>query len=452
MLIFILFSQIEGKRDEFRKYLEATGATEKLTTALMKLYQEPERPADAIGFIRKSLSDGVEEESEMVKEMKRKIDELTAEKQKADLELTMVQSNVKKTTSEIDSVLQTKFKALEKNETGTSLLKEYLTEEVFEKLKGLKTELLGTLLDNIQCGLTHFDSEIGIFSSDQFAYETFDLLFDPVLEDLHNSEVEGDDTEQVTQPDVDWGSVEEIEDLDPEGLFIKSISVTVGRSLNGVQFMPTIKLEGLQEVSEKIRKILMTITDEEFAGKYHGLTDIDDEQKKKWIEEGILFPEPEDKFLKAAETYRFWPLGRGLFLNDKNNVRVWINEQEHLQVTTFGINGNLREVYERLMKVMEFFESLEFARDKRWGFVGHNLKNIGSTMRITVKVKIPQLSLEDNAEKLTTVTEGFTVKNLEQGMFLLTNTKCFGISEFNTALEFQKAIKELIVAEKCLYK
>lgn len=417
----------------------------------MKLYQEPERPEDAIGFIRKQLANGDEYDSAMVEEMKAKIETLIAEKQKTEMELSVIQSNVKKTASETDTVLMTKFKAMESDEKGTSLLKEYLTEEMLMKLKVLKTELNGSLLDNIQSGLTHLDSEIGIFSSDQFAYDTFDDLFAPILEDVHNAEVDDDDAPPASQPEIDWGNVEELTDLDPEKLFIKSISVTIGRALNGIPFMPTIKLEDLQATAEKIRKALNLITDEEFAGKYHELSEMNADQKKKWIDEGILFPEPEDKFLKAAETYRFWPLGRGLFLNEKGNFRAWVNEQEHLQLTSFNEGGNLREAYERLIKGLGFFSEFEFAKDKRWGFVAHNLKNIGNTMRITVKAKIPQLSLEDNAEKLKNVTEGFSVKNLEYGLFELTSVKRFAITEFNTALEFQKDIKDLIIAEKCLY-
>lgn len=438
--------------------MEATGATEKLTTTLMKLYQEVERPQNAIGFIQKQLHDGSAEEAEEVKALKDEIKKLKAELEKTELELKFFkseQAEVKETPSEAELLLSTKFKAMEADETGGSLLKEYLTEEVFEKLKNLTTELGGTLMDNIQSGLTHFDSEIGIFASDQHAYDTFALLFEPVLEDVHSLEVEGDgdDAPQVEQPEVDWGSSEELIDLDPEGLFITSVSVTVGRALDGVHFMPTITLEKLQETAGKIREVLTGITDEELAGKYHELVEIDEEQKAKWIEDGTLFRAPDDKFLTAAETFRFWPLARGLFVNDKNNFRAWVNEEEHLQVTTFDAGGNLQAVYQRLVKVMEAFAGLEFARHKRFGFVAHNLKNIGNTMRIAVKAKIPQLSLPENAEKLEASTDGnhVTVKDLGNGLMELSSSKRVGATEINTVTAFQKAIGEVLAAEKCLY-
>lgn len=447
--------QLEGKRDEFRKYLEASGATATLTTSLMKLYQEPDRPENATEFIRRQMGRDDPTETEEYRILKEELEKMKAEKEKFAIELEVANSQVKKTASEVDTALQTKFQALAEDESGTSLLKEYLTEEMFEKLRDLKTKLGGTLLDNIQSGLANFDSEIGIFASDPTAYDTFRILFDPVLQDFHDAEgeTEGEDPKPVTQPELDWGDSQELDDLDPEGLFIQSISITVGRALTGVKFMPTITLDELKAAGEKIRNTLTAITDEDFVGKYTELVDMGEEQKKQLIEEGILFPEPDDKFLKAAETYRFWPLGRAFYLNEKNNFRVWVNEEEHLQITSYDINGNLKKVYDRLVKAMKFFSDLEFARNKRWGFVAHNLKNVGNTMRVTVKAKLPQLSLPDNTDKLDTIADGnhITVKDLGSGLMELTSNKRVGVKEIDTVKEFKTAVKDIITAEKCLY-
>lgn len=423
----------------------------------MLLYQEKERPEDAIEFIRKQLGDDVGEPAEIA-ELKAEIKKLKEEKEKTVVQLSVAQGEVKKTPSEAESILTTKYKALLDDETGSSLLKEYLTEDIYEEIKDLKTELRGTLLDNIQSGLTHFDSEIGVFASDQHAYTNFSSLFDPVLEDIHEVEateaVEGEETKIVKQPDVDWGTSEELMDLDPEGLFVKSVSVSVCRSLNGIPFMPLISQDQLQEVVDKVQKILGTVEDEAFAGKFHELTAIEEEQKTKWVEEGILFAEPKDKFMKAAETYRFWPLCRGVFLNEKNNFKVWVNAEEHLIVSCFDIGANLKDVVERLVKVMDLLKDLEFSRDQRWGFATHNLKSAGNTVRVTVKAKVPQLSLTENADKLEVFSEGnnIVVKNLGDGLMELTNKKRFGVTEFETIKAFQEGIGEMIKAEKCLYE
>ena len=38
----------EGKREEFRKYLEKGGVMDALTNVLVNLYEEPEKPEDAL--------------------------------------------------------------------------------------------------------------------------------------------------------------------------------------------------------------------------------------------------------------------------------------------------------------------------------------------------------------------------------------------------------------------
>ena len=45
----------EQKKEEFRKYLEKAGVIDQLTKVLVGLYEEPEKPANVIEFIKKSL-------------------------------------------------------------------------------------------------------------------------------------------------------------------------------------------------------------------------------------------------------------------------------------------------------------------------------------------------------------------------------------------------------------
>lgn len=418
----------------------------------MKLYQEPDRPSDSISYIRKQLCGGDYPDLEEIKAMRLEIANLMAEKQKTEVELTVVLAEAEESESPSENVgeLALKFEALLENPDAKCLLKDYLTKEIFENLKTLKTEMGGSLMDNIQCGLTESEHSVGVFASDQGAYMTFEALFRPILEDLHEIDTEGEET--VNQPALDWGEIEEIIDVDPEGGIVESHAITLGRALKDVPFMPKITHDAMQEVVSTIRKALEKISDEEFSGKFYVLSDTESEQKEKWIKEGVLFKGPDDKFLEAAGTYRYWPSGRALFLNEKKNIRVWVNEEEHLQVTSFNEGGNLHETYDRLIKFMDLIPDLEFAQDSRWGFLAHNLKNIGNTMRVSVNMKIPLLMLQENVSKLDSLVEthGVVVEELEHGVTAVTNKKRFGITEFDTVKGMQTGISEIIAAEKCL--
>jgi hypothetical protein len=45
----------EQKKEEFRKYLERSGVVDQLTKVLVGLYEEPEKPQNAVDFIKKCL-------------------------------------------------------------------------------------------------------------------------------------------------------------------------------------------------------------------------------------------------------------------------------------------------------------------------------------------------------------------------------------------------------------
>jgi hypothetical protein len=45
----------DSKKEDFRKYLEKTGVLDALTKVLVGLYEEPERPNNAVDYIRKYM-------------------------------------------------------------------------------------------------------------------------------------------------------------------------------------------------------------------------------------------------------------------------------------------------------------------------------------------------------------------------------------------------------------
>ena len=64
---------IDTKREEFRKYCEKEGVLEQLTKTLLALYEEPEKPSNAVAFISKSIA------SDDLKALKVQIEDLTKE-------------------------------------------------------------------------------------------------------------------------------------------------------------------------------------------------------------------------------------------------------------------------------------------------------------------------------------------------------------------------------------
>ncbi|GFH56815.1 C-Myc-binding protein-like [Chaetoceros tenuissimus] len=83
-----MYKSADSKKEEYKRYLEKTGVTDALTKVMVSLYEEQERPSNAIDYVKKYLGaqvkqDGSSNEMESVKNeneaLKLKIRELETE-------------------------------------------------------------------------------------------------------------------------------------------------------------------------------------------------------------------------------------------------------------------------------------------------------------------------------------------------------------------------------------
>ncbi|KAG5897003.1 hypothetical protein JTB14_010755 [Gonioctena quinquepunctata] len=196
-----------------------------------------------------------------------------------------------------------------------SLLKKYLTQEIFDKLKTKKTSFGSSLLDCVQSGFENPDSGVGIYAADPEAYVLFEDIFNPVIEDYHEGF-----RKSSKHPPTDWGSIKSIGNLDPNGEYIKSTRVRCARSLKGYPFNPCLDEKQYKEIESKLTNALGYLTGK-LKGKYYSLAEMPEDVKTKLIDDHFLFKEG-DRFLQSANACRFWPTGRGIFHNDDKTFLV----------------------------------------------------------------------------------------------------------------------------------
>eukprot|EP00699_Malawimonas_sp_californiana_P001379 EC715443.1.p1 GENE.EC715443.1~~EC715443.1.p1 ORF type:complete len:95 (+),score=26.39 EC715443.1:40-324(+) len=72
----------DSKKEEFRKYLERAGVIDSLTKVLVGLYEEPEKPSNALDFVKQYLGAPTASDVDAIKgeneNLKKKVEELTA--------------------------------------------------------------------------------------------------------------------------------------------------------------------------------------------------------------------------------------------------------------------------------------------------------------------------------------------------------------------------------------
>ncbi|KAK9301308.1 hypothetical protein QLX08_006366 [Tetragonisca angustula] len=330
-----------------------------------------------------------------------------------------------------------------------SLLKKYLSKEVFDQLKTRKTSFGSSLLDVIQSGVENPDSGVGIYAPDAESYTVYADLFDPIIEDYHGGFKKTD-----KHPPKDFGDVDTLGNLDPASEFIVSTRVRCGRSLEGYPFNPCLTEAQYKEMEEKVSSTLSGL-EGELKGTFYPLTGMSKEVQQKLIDDHFLFKEG-DRFLQAANACRFWPTGRGIFHNDAKTFLVWCNEEDHLRIISMQMGGDLGQVYRRLVSaVNEIEKRLPFSHHDRLGFLTFCPTNLGTTVRASVHIKLPKLAA--NREKLEEIAGKFNLQvrgtrgehtEAEGGIYDISNKRRLGLTEYQAVKEMHDGIAELIKLEK----
>lgn len=345
--------------------------------------------------------------------------------------------------------LEAGFKKLEAATDCKSLLKKYLSKDIFDQLKGKKTGLGATLLDVIQSGVENLDSGVGIYAPDAEAYTLFSPLFDPIIEDYHAGFKQTD-----KHPNKDFGDLNSFINVDPDGKFVISTRVRCGRSMEGYPFNPCLTEAQYKEMEEKVSSTLSSL-EGELKGTYFPLTGMTKEVQQKLIDDHFLFKEG-DRFLQAANACRFWPTGRGIYHNENKTFLVWCNEEDHLRIISMQMGGDLGQVYRRLVSaVNEIEKRVPFSHHDRLGFLTFCPTNLGTTVRASVHIKLPKLAA--NREKLEEVAGKYNLQvrgtrgehtEAEGGIYDISNKRRMGLTEFQAVKEMQDGIVELIKMEK----
>ncbi|CAH1960238.1 unnamed protein product [Acanthoscelides obtectus] len=330
-----------------------------------------------------------------------------------------------------------------------SLLKKYLTKEVFDKLKIKKTSFGSTLMDCVQSGFANHDSGIGVYAADPECYHLFADLFDPLINEYHGGFKKSDQ-----HPPMDFGDLNAFGNLDPKGEYVVSTRIRCCRSIEGYPFNPNLTEAQYCEIENKMMDIFSTFPCE-LSGSYFPLKGMTKEVQNQLIDDHFLFKEG-DRFLQTANACRYWPAGRGIFHNADKTFLVWVNEEDHLRIISLQQGGDLGQVYNRFVSAVEEMQKkLTFMRDKRFGYLTFCPTNLGTTIRASVHIKVPKLSanmkrFEELAGQYNLQVRGTRGEHsqAEGGIYDVSNKRRLGLTEFQSIKEMYEGIQEIIKLEK----
>lgn len=331
-----------------------------------------------------------------------------------------------------------------------SLLSKYLTKEVFEELKDKTTPWGFTLNDAIASGVQNSDSGIGVYAGDIESYSIFSSLFDPIIKEYHGFEKKDLHISNLNADDLNAPNP------DPENKYILSTRIRVGRNIANIPLGPAISQEQRNEVENQASKALTSL-EGKLQGKYYPLDGMSEEVAHKLIEDHFLF-KAGDRFLEAAGLNRQWPKGRGIYHNDEKTFLVWVNEEDQLRIISMQKGGDIKEVFQRLTSaISKIEEKIEFSYNKHLGYITSCPTNLGTALRASVHIKVPNLA--NDYERFEKITNKYHLQirgiNGEHSQSLgevydISNKRRLGVTEVQCVQDMYDGVVELIKVEKDL--
>jgi len=291
----------------------------------------------------------------------------------------------------------------------------YLTRELFNSYTPEQQEILYKCT---KTGVENPDSGLGAYAMTPSDYETFTKFFDPLIRDYHGADKKA---KHVTDWDASKVGNNGVLDVTELGLDELSMRVRVGRNLT--QF----NLPGNMSKEERIEfeKTMLAAFDKlidmpEYGGNVYSLTpEFNDGEKnpnliskakyQELVDEHIMFKDmAADSYLASAGIANHWPYGRGCYVSDDKQFIIWFGEEDQLRIMCMKKGTKLNEVFDRLregLKVVESIEGIEFATSDKYGYVTSCPSNLGTGMRASVHIKLPNLTKDGTDKKAKEVAK-----------------------------------------------
>jgi len=276
-----------------------------------------------------------------------------------------------------------------------SAMAKFLTQELFDKLKDVKSEKGYTLSNAIMTGVVTPHLGVGATAGDEDCWNVFKDLYYPIIKAWH-----GYDAYTQTHP----------VDLDPSKLvftdaqrekfnqYVKSTRIRAARNISGYS-LPTGATDEDRAAVEEVLKQAFAGLSGELSGTYYEFGKLSEEQTNFLLEKGFLFQIPSARnLLTGAGAARSWPNNRGIFHNDTQTALAWVNEEDHCRIISMENGGDIPSVFTRFCALSEALaqsaanNNTKLMWNETLGFMGTCPSNLGTGLRASVMVVLPKFN------------------------------------------------------------
>ena len=265
------------------------------------------------------------------------------------------------------------------------------------------------LLQCVNSGVENADSGMGCYAMQPKDYDRFKPFFSKVLAEYHKVAEDAKHDNDWSLAGVDGLPAGGRLDLTALGLPELSMRVRTGRNLKEFPLPGAMTKEDRINLETKMCTAFEKLKAmPEFGGGYNSLTPghadhIDEDEYSQLIVEHIMFKDmAADTYLAAAGIASDWPYGRGCYVSEDRGFVIWVGEEDHLRIMCMKKAAVLNDVFDRLkaaIDVVNAIEGLEFAHSDDYGVVTSCPTNLGTGMRASVHIPIPNLTADGTDTK-----------------------------------------------------
>ena len=239
---------------------------------------------------------------------------------------------------------------------------------------------------------------------------------------------------------------------DSSGIAV-STRIRLARNLSGRPFPGRADLAASHEVGLKIKEALLALEQEgSFLDNgdkfnYYDMTTLSPVQRQ------VLF---EKHFISRNLVNQ--PEGSEVVINDKQDIALMINEEDHLRMQCFMPGLQLAAAWQRLDSLDDKLAAkLNFAYDDKLGFLTACPTNIGTGLRASVMLHLPALVMTNRLSALFGQLPqlGMTVRGVYgEGsesyghLYQISNQVTLGYSEAEIIQRLHNVVDEIIAQEK----
>merc|ERR1712017_59021 len=209
------------------------------------------------------------------------------------------------------------------------------------------------------------------------------------------------------------------------------------------------------------------IANPDFGGNYFSLTPghknhIDEAKYQELVKAHIMFKDMSaDSFLVDAGIAAHWPHGRGCYVSEDKGFIIWVGEEDHLRIMAMKKSLKINDVFDRLKAAIDKVEDLipgGCAKSKDFGVITSCPTNMGTGMRASVHVQLPNLTKDGTDTKAKEVCKpfGLGVRGLggehtpigADGTVDISPKARFCISEAEIAIALYKGVEKVWAEEQ----